>query len=46
MILQGSLPDVPLKLTLDAEDNLAIDFDASQLDPAGFKPEEVPAEES
>jgi ATP-dependent Clp protease ATP-binding subunit ClpC len=43
MILTGLLPELPVKLTIEGEDTLAIDFDASQLDPAGFMPEQEPA---
>jgi hypothetical protein len=31
-------------MTLDISGNLAVDFEARHLDPAGFKPEEEPAE--
>jgi len=44
MILMNQLPELPVKLTVEGEDTLAIDFDASQLDPAGFMPEQEPAE--
>jgi ATP-dependent Clp protease ATP-binding subunit ClpC len=44
MILRGQLPEQSVKLTIEGEDTLAIDFDASQLDPRGFMPEEEPAE--
>jgi ATP-dependent Clp protease ATP-binding subunit ClpA len=43
MILKNQLPDKPLRMTIDDEGNLAIDLDFSQLDPAGFKPEEEEA---
>jgi ATP-dependent Clp protease ATP-binding subunit ClpC len=43
MILMGQLPEVPVRLTIEGEDTLAIDFDAGQLDPAGFMPETEPA---
>jgi ATP-dependent Clp protease ATP-binding subunit ClpC len=44
MILTSRLPDLPVRLTIEGEDTLAIDFDASQLDPAGFMPETEPVE--
>jgi ATP-dependent Clp protease ATP-binding subunit ClpA len=44
LILTGQLPELPVKLTVEGEDALVIDFDASQLDPAGFMPEQEPAE--
>jgi ATP-dependent Clp protease ATP-binding subunit ClpC len=44
LILQGQLPDVPVRLTIEGEETLVIDFDASRLDPAGFMPETEPVE--
>jgi len=43
MILKNQLPDKPLRMTIDEDGNLSIDLDFSQLDPAGFKPEEEEA---
>lgn len=41
LILRGDLPDKPVKLTVDDDGALAVDFDPSQLQPAGFAPEAV-----
>jgi ATP-dependent Clp protease ATP-binding subunit ClpC len=40
MILRGILPDKPLMLTMDEHSELAVDWPASNLDPASFKPAE------
>ncbi|MCH7472355.1 ATP-dependent Clp protease ATP-binding subunit [bacterium] len=44
MILRKELPERPVMMTIGTDGKLAIDFDASQLDPSGFMLEEQPAE--
>jgi len=44
MILRGQIPARPVVLTIDAEGNLSIGFDAGGLEPSGFQPAEEPAQ--
>jgi ATP-dependent Clp protease ATP-binding subunit ClpC len=41
MVLRNQLPEHPVRLTVDEGGKLTVDFDASQLDPAGFASESV-----
>ncbi|MEZ5336646.1 MAG: hypothetical protein R3F46_00135 [bacterium] len=43
MILHRVLPDRPVIMTFSEGNALEVDWKASQLDPAGFKPEEEEA---
>ena len=44
MLLKGDLPETPVMLTVGEDGQLAVDWVASRLDPAGFKPQEEPAQ--
>ena len=43
LILRGELPEAPAMLTMGPE-GLMVDWEATRLDPSGFKPEEEPAQ--